>query len=135
MKVILDTNVLISALIRDSTTRAKIISLEHEFYYPEKGLEELLYHKKEILKKSNLTDPEFKVILQVLFKYVLIVSKSDYESFLPRSKEIIAAIDPKDVIFIAAALAKNATIWSNDAHFMKQNSVSVITTKQILSYK
>ena len=35
MKVILDVNVILSALIRDSTTRKIILNSEFDFYFPE----------------------------------------------------------------------------------------------------
>ena len=41
-------------------------------------------------------------------------------------------IDPTDTIFIAAALSKNAAIWSNDKDFQKQNKIDVFTTKDMI---
>ena len=39
-------------------------------------------------------------------------------------------IDKEDVIFIATALAYNATIWSDDTDFQKQNKIKILTTKK-----
>jgi len=45
MKIVIDTNVIISALIRDSITRKIIISSEmFNFFYPEDGIEEIMEH-------------------------------------------------------------------------------------------
>jgi predicted nucleic acid-binding protein len=41
MKVVLDTNILISALMRDSTIRRLIVEVGEELFYPEAGLKEI----------------------------------------------------------------------------------------------
>jgi predicted nucleic acid-binding protein len=41
-------------------------------------------------------------------------------------------IDKKDVPFIAAALALNCSIWSDDKHFKKQKEIKIFTTKEVM---
>jgi len=47
-------------------------------------------------------------------------------------EKIMDKIDPDDTQFIAAALATNSDIWSDDTHFTKQNKVKVWTTKELI---
>lgn len=60
MKLIIDSNVLISALIKDSTTRKILTKFGLIFYYPEISLGEIEKYKSLILEKSNLTEEEYK---------------------------------------------------------------------------
>jgi len=41
-------------------------------------------------------------------------------------------IDPDDTPFIAAALATNSDIWSDDKHFQKQNKIKVWKTEDLI---
>ena len=41
-------------------------------------------------------------------------------------------IDPNDTPFVAAALAMNAFIWSEDKHFQKQHKVKIVTTAELM---
>ncbi len=43
----------------------------------------------------------------------------------------MSKIDKNDVVFIAAALALNCPIWSDDKHFKKQKEIKIFTTKEI----
>ena len=70
MKVVLDTNILISALIRDSITRKLIIETNEELVYPESGIKEIKKNKDLIIKKSGLNEKEFDSIFNLLLEYI-----------------------------------------------------------------
>ena len=133
MRIIVDSNIIISSLIKDSINRHLIASFDVLFYYPEEALDEIIRNKGEILEKGKISEQEFQVILTTLFKYIRIIKKEDLQSYIKEADRIIGNIHKNDVIFIAAALAKNAIIWSNDTHFQKQKDIFVITTKDIIN--
>ena len=59
MKIIVDSNVLLSALIRDSFTRKIIINSENLFYFPEDSLklidiDHLFSTRQVLMKKSTI---------------------------------------------------------------------------------
>jgi len=136
MKIILDTNVLLSALIRDSITRHLIISLNDSFYYPAQSFDEILRNKNEVLEKAGFAEQEFELILLTLFKHIYLVKSEELKPHLKRANRIIGHIHSNDVVFIAAAFAKDAVVWSNDAHFQKQKEIGVVTTKDMIkNYK
>lgn len=83
MILIVDTNRIIAALIKDSVSRSVIMSGKIE-------LISLDFGKKEV--------------------------------------------DPDDTPFIAAALACNVDIWSDDEHFQKQKRIKTWKTKDIIKY-
>lgn len=133
MKIVLDTNVLISALIRNSITRRLIIEMDEELVYPEAGIREIEKHRGLIIKKSGLNEREFNSIFNLLLEYVELVPDNLLESTLKEAKDIMFKIDEKDIVFVATALVfENAKIWSDDKDFKKQNRVPVNTTSEIL---
>lgn len=132
MKIILDTNILISALIKDSITRRIIVDSEWEFYYPETSLHEIRKYKDLILKKSGLTDIEFIKLFNRLFNYIKLIPEEVINLKLEEAYKELGKIDPDDVVFLATALSlDNSVIWSDDAHFDKQDKVKIIKTKNI----
>jgi len=118
MIVVIDTNVIISALIKDSLTRKVIIESGLNFVYPEISLHELRKHKKTIVDKSGLPEKDIDKLLDKLLEYVVLIPTEVVKSHLDEAKIIIQKIDPNDVVFIAASLAfRDAVIWSDDRDF------------------
>ena len=79
MKIILDVNVILSALIRDSTTRKIILNSQFDFYFPEPSLHKIRKYKSYILEKSGLTEEEYNKIMATLFKYIKLVPTEEIE--------------------------------------------------------
>lgn len=134
MNIVVDTNVFISALLRNGLTRKLIVELEHNLLFPELELDEIERHREEIIKRSGLSSKEFDILLLRLLNYVKVIPTHIIFPYRKRASEIIEKIDPEDVIFIATALAFNAAIWSNDKHFKKQKIIRVLTTKELLDF-
>jgi predicted nucleic acid-binding protein len=65
-------------------------------------------------------------------RHVQIVSDLAIKSKLGEARDIMQAIDPDDVMFIAAALAvENEGIWSDDKHFQNQKKIRIFSTAEI----
>ena len=133
MKVILDVNIILSALIRDSTTRKIILNSEFDFYFPEPSLHKIRKYENYILEKSGLSEEEYDKILAILFKYIKLVPTEEIEKNWNKAKEIMEYIDSEDVVFIATALGlTDSVIWSDDGHFEKQDKVKVLKTEDMV---
>jgi len=134
MIIIIDVNVFLSALIKDSTTRFLIINLDQEFYFPEKSLEKIRKYRSYIQKKTELSDIEFLKLFRTLLKFIKIIPNEELLDKWDEAKKIMEHIDPEDVTFIAAALnQEDAIIWSDDKHFEKQDSIITLKTKDIIN--
>ena len=134
MKIILDVNVILSALIRDSTTRKIILNSQFDFYFPEPSLHKIRKYKDYILEKSGLSEEEYDKIMATLFKYIKLVPTEEIEKNWDEAKKIMEHIDPEDVVFIATALSiEDSAIWSDDRHFEKQDKVKVLKTGDIIN--
>lgn len=132
MNVVVDTNIFVSALIKEGMTRDLIINSQHNLLFPEFEFIEIKRHKEEILKKSGLSEGEFEILLSKLLEYITIIKTIDVLDYKKQADEIMEKIDKDDVIFIATALAFNCQIWSDDVHFQKQKIVKVLTTKDMI---
>ncbi len=132
MKIVVDTTILLAALIRDSSTRKTLFQTPHKLFTPDFALSEIDAHLKEASDKNNLSIAENRHVFEILKKYINIVSFNDYRLFLPKAKQIMEPIDPNDVPFIACALYCRAAIWTNDNHYQQQKTIPVLKNEQML---
>ena len=132
MNIVIDTNILISALIKDSTTRKILFESEMEFYYPDVSLKELQKHEKMILEKSGMTEEEYSKVLDDILLRVNIVQMELFKDKLWEASNLIGNIDADDVVFLAVALWINGFVWSEDKDFEKQNKIKILKTKDLL---
>ena len=130
MKIVVDTNSIISALIKNGISRRIIVSPVIRFITPDYTLQEISKYEKLICKKAKINHDEFKLLLNLIFEHITIVPKEDYNGLLNRAKTLIEDVD--DVPFIALCLASKADgIWSDDAHFKTCKEVIIFRTKEL----
>lgn len=134
MKIVLDTNILMSALIKESAVRFLIVHSPYKLFLPEFSFIEIKRHLPIIKKKSKLSEQEISIIMEILLKNIKIIPMETLVKYHKKAFNIMGQIDRDDVEFVAAALSINdAIIWSDDAHFKRQNRIKVLNTKEILS--
>jgi predicted nucleic acid-binding protein len=133
MIIIIDTNILISALMKDSAARKIILYSGLNFFYPEMSLNEIEKHKNLILEKSGLSERQYRILLDKLFEYVSLMPTELLKGRLKEAEHVMLHIDKDDVVFIAAGLVyPNSIIWSDDSHFDRQNKIKVVKTRQFI---
>ncbi len=133
MNFILDTNILFSALIKDSITRKILFSPKFKFFLPEFSLIELKEYIPIIAKKGDLKEKDVYEILTRILDKSVIVPFDDYKARLAEGIRIIGSIDENDAPFIATALAiKNDGIWTNDKHFKNQKVIKIASTSDMM---
>jgi len=113
MKLIADTGIIISTLIKDSLTRQLITNSRLNLLAPAYIFSEINKYKDEICKRAEFSEIEFLTILENIFRYIKISNPLFYSNYLDKAEKIMGDIDIKDVSFIAIALAFNCPIWSN----------------------
>ncbi len=130
MKLVVDSNIIISALIKKGITRRIIFSPLIQFITPEYTFEEISKYEKLICKKAKLNHDGFRLLLNIIFENILIIPKEDYENKLNIAKTIIKDIN--DIPFIALYLAlKVDGIWSDDKHFKTRKNLLIFRTKEL----
>ena len=133
MKFIIDSNILLSALIKDSTTRKVIVKSGWDFYYPEMSFHEVRKYKELVLKKSGMSEKDYNKLLECILRHIIIVPDEIIINELEEAKNVIAHIDPGDVVFVATKLSiLDSIIWSDDSDFDKQVKVKVLKSEQVI---
>ena len=96
MEVVVDTNVIISALLRDGLTRRILLLAPFEMYTVPFAKQEIEKHKGELLHKSGLDEDSFGYLLDLIFAKINVVDREVLEPFRKRAGEILKDIDPAD---------------------------------------
>jgi predicted nucleic acid-binding protein len=132
-RLIVDANIIISALIKDSTKRALVFELPTILYAPDIILEEITSHKKSISLKSRLNEEDLGTVLDKILQYIHVLDEAVYESNLQKAYDVMKDIDSNDTLYVAAALSiKNDGIWSEDTDFEKQKIIKIWKTKDLI---
>lgn len=128
MRFVIDTNIAVSLLKKDSFTRdlAKRHALElfsHPFI-----LNEFDEHSEEFCSIIGISEDKFERIKEILSKLVNLEKKVSPQQ-LNRARSLIS--DPDDAPYLALAVKLVADVWSNDPHFKEQSVVRVFTTEEL----
>ena len=129
MDLIIDANVLFSALIKDSFAYTLLFSDAFHLFTPEYIFIELEKHKEEILKKTERTEEEFFRLIEIIKRRIVIVPLEELVPYVEEAEKLTP--DPDDMAYFALALKLNCTIWSNDKKLKKQNKTEVYNTHEL----
>lgn len=133
MQIIIDSNILFSAMIKDSITRKIMLEYDGLFLFPEYIFKEVNRHKEELYSKSGMNPTDFNALLQLILDKVELVPENTLIPYGRKTKELVKDIDPDDAPFIACALAyPNSILWSNDGRLKRIKEIKVIDTKELM---
>jgi predicted nucleic acid-binding protein len=122
MKVVVDTNIVFSALVNrgECSNIARIFSRAGEgklfqFHTSKYMLVELAKHHAKLKKASKLNDEELEEVKHHLFKKVdfwnwELIPASCWEE----ANQLVSDIDLNDIVFVALSLYLNAHLWTGD---------------------
>lgn len=132
MRLVVDTNVVFSALIAGGVTREILLTGEHEFLAPEHFFAEFRGNQAAVSSKTGLSESELDLLLHLLFERIRIVPRMEFEDTVTEAEDAIGTVDPDDVPFLALAMHVNAEVWSDDEHFQRQDAVRVWRTHELV---
>jgi len=134
LDIVVDANILFSALIKDDHIRGLLLFIKHKIYVPEFILDEINKYKEEIIKRGNISEEEFKEVFNEILENskINIVPKEDFESYIGKAREI--SPDLKDIHYFALALKLNCPICSDDKDFKRQDKVKILKTSEVDIY-
>jgi len=120
-RIVVDTNILFSALIkRKNKFRDVIFSGEYELYSCSYSVEELFNHKDKMLRASKLTEAELHIEIQTIFKYIHFVEDEIIsDSKLKEAYQLCKDIDEKDTVILGLAMELDALLWTGDKELIK----------------
>lgn len=132
MELVVDTNVLISAIVKPSNSRILLCHPRIVLFAPEYLLREIERNKELILEKSRISESRFKELLASLLSNISIVKADEFKGFLKQALKI--AQHPEDSPFLALALAYSIPVWSNDKGLKQQSLIKVFSTKELIDF-
>jgi predicted nucleic acid-binding protein len=132
MILVIDANVLFSALIKNSLTAELIFEEDTHLTTPEFIISEFFKYEDLILKKTNRTKEEYIQIMHMLKNAITIVPKEEYSKFIEEAEKF--SPDPKDVLYLALALKLKCAVWSNDKKLKTQDKVKIYSTGDLKKY-
>lgn len=115
-RVVVDTNVIFSALLKSHSTFAEILlRSEHEFFVCEMTLVEIFKHKDKITQASHLSDDDLARLYHILLRRITLY-KEDLISVESRKAayHLCLDIDESDTPHVALALELDALLWTGD---------------------
>jgi predicted nucleic acid-binding protein len=102
LKLIVDKNILIASLIRNSTTRFLLLNPNHDFYVPEYAIDEVNKHM-DFVSKSGLERRQIELVFDIILENIEIIPMSEMQPNWKKAAESLQS-DEKDVPFLALAL-------------------------------
>ncbi|UCH96564.1 MAG: putative toxin-antitoxin system toxin component, PIN family [Candidatus Aminicenantes bacterium] len=140
MRLVVDTNIIFSALLKKGSNALDIImSDKFEVFIPKFLIIEIFKHKEKIIRVSKLSEDEVIESLYLILKYCTVMNDEDIPGeILNQAFQDVKEIDPKDVIFVAAAITLDARLWSGDKKLINglkdKNSNIFVRTKDLVEF-
>lgn len=129
MKLVVDANIIFSALIKDSFTAELLFNKELELCMPEFILKEFAKHENMLMVKTRKNSAEVREAFKELEKVIRLAPDPEYAPLLPPAKVI--SPDSDDIAYFALALKLGCPIWSNDKLLKRQEAVRVYSTSEL----
>ncbi len=129
MDLVIDANVLFSALIKDSFSYALLFNEKFHLFTPEYIFTELEKHKEEIFKKTERTEEEFFRLIETIKRRIVIVPLEELVPYVEEAEKLTP--DHDDMAYFALALRLNCAIWSNDKKLKDQNKIKIYHTYEL----
>ncbi len=104
MRLVIDTNIVMAGLLKDSSVRYILLSSGINFFLPEIALAEIDKYKGEICKRADYTEEEFYFILKEILNNISLVNKEEIKYYIFEADNIMKDIDIDDSLFIATCL-------------------------------
>ena len=141
MKIIADTNIIISALISRKGKESDIILnplYDFEKYSCFFLRDEILKHKSKILKASGLKESEFLDVYFNITKRIQFIDEDQIPEFLwQKAFFYTRGIDENDTPFVALALYLKGYLWTGDKKLIRgiteRGFKTIFTTADILN--
>jgi len=118
MKIIVDTNIVFSAILNSNSRIGKILlnSKEHfQFYTCNYLRSEIQRHKNKLLKLTKLTEDQLSELEKLVTQHITFIDERLIPQDLLIKTEIqLKAIDLNDTVFVALAKQLEGKLWTGD---------------------
>ena len=139
MKIIVDANIVFSAILNTNIRIAQILIYENpkfQFYSCDYLQTEILKHREKLLKLTNLSAEELLELEKFITKNITFINEHLLpEKLIEETQILLQNIDPFDVPFVALANHLDAKLWTGDKKLYnplkEQNFKNIISTIEL----
>ncbi|GIL22860.1 MAG: hypothetical protein BroJett042_13730 [Bacteroidota bacterium] len=140
MKLVVDTNIIFSAILNSNSNIANILFHSgsiHQFYSCKFLLHELNLHRGKIQKLTKLSAAEVvELIGLTTSKLTFLDERLIPDTVWAQANRLIGDVDKKDIPFVSLSLHLKAVLWSSDKVLCRklasQMPKLIISTKELL---
>lgn len=132
MRLVVDTNIVVAAIIRPGNTQKLLFSGFFDCHAPEHLMGEIENNRRDILRKSGFEEGFLDSVIRLVYGKITFVPLSEFVVFKLAALELCPKGHEKDWPFFALALKLECGLWSQDAALKNQKTVEVFTTGDII---
>jgi len=118
MKIIVDTNIVFSAVLNSNNRIGKILlnSKEHfQFFTCNYLRTEIQRHRNKLLKLTKLTEDQLSELEDLVTQHITFIDERLIpQDILIKTEIQLKAIDPDDTVFVALAKHLEGKLWTGD---------------------
>lgn len=143
MKIIVDSNIVFSAMLNPASSIGDIILNSQDtftFYTCEYLREEINDHKDKIVTIAGYDTYEFDEVTFLVYQHVVFLSESTIPfEFWQKAAGLVRDIDMDDIAYVALSLYLGIQLWTGDklliAGLAKKGFTNFITTQDMLQLR
>lgn len=141
MKIVVDTNIVFSAILNTNSRIAQILIYQNptiQFYSCDYLQTEILHHTDKLLKITGLSAFQLSELESLITHHITFINHHLLpQSLIEQTQIQLQNIDPFDMPFVALAKHLNAKLWTGDKKLYtplkKQNFQHIISTSEMLT--
>ena len=118
MKIIVDTNIVFSAILNSNSRIGKILlnSKEHFQFFSCNYLRiEIQRHRNKLLKLTKLSEYQLTELQELVTKHITFIDERLIpQDLLVKTETQLKAIDPDDTVFVALTKHLEGKLWTGD---------------------
>lgn len=123
MKIIVDTNIVFSALLNSNSRIAKILlnSKEHFQFFTCNYLKtEIQRHQRKLLKATKLSEEDLNELEDIVTRKIMFIDERLIpQDILIKTETQLKTIDLNDTVFVALAKHLKGKLWTGDMQLYK----------------
>jgi predicted nucleic acid-binding protein len=130
--LVVDANIVLSALIRDGATREIILDRGMDLRSPPWLWEEIAGRYEWLQNKSCLSAPALDELLRQIRARITDIPAALIEEQREKALARVGKSGRKDAPYVAAVLAVRGTLWTHDKKLRSEARIATTTTADLL---
>ncbi|MEB3759509.1 MAG: PIN domain-containing protein [Desulfurococcales archaeon] len=115
LTLVVDTNIVFSAIIKPGRIREILFRSSLDLYAPEELALELEILEPKILRYTKLSPAEVRMVRETILSHIVtIVPRKDYLESAKKAYTLLKDVDPKDAPFVGLAMFLGVPLWTGD---------------------